>query len=104
MVTDMETEDVPMVSGHTIENSECEEEPMSSASPSQELIVDDDPMSPGQESVSSTQSYLTDTEDKPVAEYRMESDDFGDRPPIVRDLIDKWDGLLDEGRWTTGSL
>ena len=34
----------------------------------------------------------------------MENDDFGDRPPIVRDLIDKWDGLLDEGRWTTGSL
>ena len=47
---------------------------------------------------------MSDTEDKPVAEYLMESDDFGDRPPIVRDLIDKWDGLLGEGRWTTGSL
>ena len=75
-----------------------------SASPPQELSVDDDPVSPGQESVSSTQSYLSDIEDKPVAEYPasdrglaeylMESDDFGDRPPIVRDLIDKWDGLL----------
>ena len=34
----------------------------------------------------------------------MEIDDLGDRPPVVRDLIDKWDGLLDEGRWTTGRL
>ena len=39
-----------------------------------------------------------------MAEHLVESDDFGDRPPINRDLIDKWDGLLDEGRWTTGSL
>ena len=113
-VTDMETEDVPMVSEHAIENYECEEEPPSFPSPSQELIIDDDPMSPGQESVSSTQSYLSDIEDKPVdeyppsdrgpAEYIMEIDDLGDRPPFVRDLIDKWDGLLDEGRWTAGSL
>jgi len=34
----------------------------------------------------------------------MDIDDLGDRPPIVRDLIDKWDGLLDEGRWTAGRL
>ena len=78
------------------------------------MIIDDDPMSPGQESVSSTQSYLSDIEDKPVeeyqasdrglAEYLMEIDDLGDRPPFVRDLIDKWDGLLDESRWTTGRL
>ena len=113
-VTDMETEDIPMVSERIIENSECEEESPNSASPPQELSIDDDPMSPGQESVSSTQSYLSDIEDKPedeyppsdrgLAEYLMEIDDLGDRPPFVRDLIDKWDGLLDEGRWTTGKL
>ena len=65
--------------------------------------IDDDPMSPGQDSVSSTQSYLTLIDDKPVAEYLMQSD-IGDRPPIFRDLIGMWDGLLDDGRWTTGSL
>ena len=42
--------------------------------------------------------------DRGLAEYLMEIDDLGDRPPFVRDLIDKWDGLLDEGRWTAGSL
>lgn len=104
IATDMEIENTTLVPDDTNESSECEEGSMDSASPSQDLIADDDPMSPGQDFVSSTQSYLSDIVDKPERDYFMEIDSLGDRPPFVKELIDRWDGLLDEGRWTTGKL
>ena len=79
------------------------------------LKVDEDEsmMSPGQASGDtvmtelSTQSYLTDIEDRPVSDYPTESD--SSRPSVVKDLISLWDGLVvrqpdDEGRWTSGEL
>ena len=52
---------------------------------------------------SSTQSYLSDVDDKPEDDYFMQGD-VEDRPTVVRDLMDLWDGLVDEGRWTSGNL
>ena len=65
-------------------------------------------MSPGQASGDtvmtelSTQSNLSDIEDRPASEYITESD--GSRPSVVKDLINLWDGIADEGRWTSGEL
>jgi len=69
---------------------------------------DDDPMSSGQASGDtamtelSIQSYLSDIDDRPASEYLMERD--SSRPSVVKDLISLWDGLVDEGRWTSGEL
>ena len=73
-----------------------------------QALSGDDPMSPGQASGDtvmtevSTQTFLSDIDDKPVSEYLPESDD--NKPAVVKDLITMWDGLMDEGRWTTGEL
>ena len=73
-----------------------------------QALSDDDPMSPGQASGDtamtevSTQSYLSDVDDRPASEYFTESD--SNRPSVVKDLISMWDGLVDEGRWTSGEL
>ena len=86
------------------------------------MVIEDVDMgrSPGQDSVSSTHSYLTDIEDRPESHYpdltevdesmRDESadDSMSDEavggPSIVKELIGMWDSITDANRWTTGPL
>ena len=69
--------------------------------------IDDDPMSPGQASGDtamtelSTQSYLSDIDDRQVSDYLTESD--SSRPSVVKDLISLRDGYGGSLHRTTGS-
>ena len=66
------------------------------------MVIEDVDMgrTPGQESVFSTQSYLTDIEDKPVSDYPMQEEPE-DGPSVVKELIGMGDSLADENRWTS---